>query len=62
MSHVFGSNTEHVTFASGAVDGTGVGARVTGADGCKLGRVTRKVPYLLFSPLILRAPVLSPVD
>lgn len=52
-------NSDCVTFTSGGVDGTGVAGRVAGADGCKLERVTRKVPYLLLSPLI---PVLRPVE
>lgn len=47
------ANGKPVTFTSGPDDGTGVAALVTGADACELGRVTRKVPYLLCSPLMV---------
>lgn len=59
LSHERRSSKLRVTFRSGAVDGTGVADRVAGADGC---RVTRKVPYLLLSPLRLMVPVLRPVE
>lgn len=55
------SGGNRVTFKSGVVDGTGVVGRVAGADGCKLERVTRKVPYLLLSALMSKA-VLKPVE
>jgi len=54
------TNGKRVTFTSGPDDGTGVAALVTGADPCELGRVTRKVPYLLPSPLMVGA--LRPVE